>query len=56
MKRSRFTEEKISGMLKELEAGPETAEACCKHGILETTIYKYKEQFGSLEISRACCP
>jgi putative transposase len=33
MKRSRFTEEQIIGMLKEQEAGLPTAEVCRKHGV-----------------------
>ena len=42
MKRSRFTEEQLIGMLKEHEAGTKTAEICRKHGISEATFYNYK--------------
>jgi putative transposase len=35
MKRSRFTEEQIIGVLKEHELGAKTADLCRKHGISE---------------------
>lgn len=50
MKRSRFTEEQIIGMLKEYEAGTKTAEICRKHGISEATFYNYKAKYGSMEV------
>ena len=53
MKRSRFTEEQIIGMLKEHEAGMKTAEVCRKHGISEATFYSYKAKYGGLEVSDA---
>jgi len=37
MKRSRFTEEQIIGMLKEQEAGAKTADVCLKHGISDAS-------------------
>jgi len=53
MKRSRFTEEQIIGMLKEQEAGMKTADVCRKHGISEGTFYKYKAKFGGMDVSDA---
>ena len=53
MKRSRFSEEQIIGMLKEQEAGMKTADVCRKHGISEGTFYKYKAKFGGMEVSDA---
>ena len=53
MKRSRFTEEQIVGVLKEHEAGMKTAELCRKHGISEATFYAWKAKYGGLEVCEA---
>ncbi len=53
MKRSRFAEEQIVGILKEQETGQRTADVCRKHGISEGTFYKWKAKYGGLEVSDA---
>jgi putative transposase len=53
MKRSRFTEEQIIGMLKEQEAGMSAADVCRKHGVSSATFYKFKARYGGLEVSDA---
>ena len=53
MKRSRFSEEQIIGILKEHEAGIPVAELCRKHGVSDASIYKWKSRFGGMEVSEA---
>jgi putative transposase len=53
MKRTRFTEEQIIGILKEAEAGAKTAELARRHGVSEATIYNWKAKYGGLEVSEA---
>lgn len=53
MKRSRFTEEQIIGILREQEAGVPVAELCRKHGLSSPTFYKWKAKYGGLDVSEA---
>jgi putative transposase len=53
MKRGRFSDEQIVGILKEQEAGAVTADVCRRHGISEAAFYKWKAKFGGLEVSEA---
>jgi putative transposase len=53
MKRKRFTEEQIIGVLKEHEVGARTADLCRKHGISEATFYNWKNKFGGMDVSEA---
>ena len=53
MKRSRFSDEQIIGMVKEQEAGIPTAEVCRKHGVSTASFYKYKAKFGGMDVSDA---
>jgi putative transposase len=53
MKRSRFKEEQIIGILREQEAGAATGDVCRKHGVSSGTFYKWKAKFGGLDVSDA---
>ncbi len=53
MKRKRFTEEQIIGVLKEHELGAKTSDLCRKHGISEASFYSWKAKYGGLEVSEA---
>jgi predicted site-specific integrase-resolvase len=53
MKRSRFTEEQIIGILKEHQAGLGAKELCRKHGVSNATSYKWRAKFGRIEVSEA---
>jgi putative transposase len=53
MKRKRFSEEQIIGILNEAAAGAAAVEVCCRHGIGETTFYRWKAKFGGLAVSDA---
>jgi len=53
MKRSRFTEEQIIGILKEQEAGVPVADLCRKHGVSNASIYKWKAKYGGMDVSEA---
>ena len=52
MKKSRFSEEKIISVLKQLEAGAKAMELARKTGVSEATIYNWKARYGGMEVSQ----
>lgn len=53
MKKSKFSEEQIIAILKQVEGGLPVPEACRQHGISDQTIYRWRSKFGGLEASEA---
>ena len=53
MKRSRFSEEQIIGILKEHQAGMSAADLCRRHGISDATFYTWRSKYGGMEVSDA---
>ena len=53
MKRSRFSEAQIIGILKEHQAGLGAKELCRKHGVSDATFYKWRSKYGGMEVSDA---
>ncbi len=53
MKRSRFSEEQIIGILKEHQAGATAADLCRRHGVSDVTFYKWRSKYGGMEVSDA---
>ena len=53
MKRKRYSQEQIIGILKEGESGVATPELCRRHGISEGTYYRWKAKFGGMDVTDA---
>ena len=53
MRKIRFTEAQIIGMIKEQEAGLPTSELCRQHGLSPATFYKLKAKYGGMDLSDA---
>lgn len=53
MKRRRFSEEQVIGVLKEHQAGMSAADLCRKHGISDATFYTWRSKYGGMEVSDA---
>ena len=51
MRKSRFTEAQIIGMIKEQEAGMPTAEVSLRHGLSPALFYKFKSKYGGMNVS-----
>jgi putative transposase len=53
VRRSRFSEERIIGLLKEAEAGRRVSDLCREQGISEATFYRWKSKYSGMEVEDA---
>ncbi len=51
MKKSRYTETQIVGVLKEVESGRQVKDICRTYGISDATYYNWKSKYGGMEAS-----
>ena len=51
MKKSRFSEEQVLGILKEVDEGKSVSEVSRSHGITEQTFYRWRHKYGGLSVS-----
>ena len=52
MKKSKFTESQIIGILKQQEAGTRVSDLCREYGISPPTFYNWRSKYGGLEVSQ----
>ena len=50
MKKSRFSEARIIGILRQQGQGQTVARICREHGLREPPFYQWKRQYGGLEV------
>ena len=53
MKKTRFTEAQIMGVLRQMEGGVPAAELCREHGMSSATLYKWRAKYGGMDVSDA---
>ena len=53
MKRKRFSEEQIIGILREHQAGVKASDLCRRHAISEATLYNWRSRYGGMQVSEA---
>ena len=55
MKKSRFSEAQILGILRQQDQGQTVAQICREHSLIEPTFYSWKSKFGGMSVSELQC-
>lgn len=51
MRKSRFTEAQIMGILRQVEGGLALTDVCREHAISSATFYKWRSKYGGMDAS-----
>ena len=51
MRKSKFSESQIAGILQEAEAGMAVEEVARKHGVSVATFYQWRSKYGGMSVS-----
>ena len=52
MKKTKFTESQIIGILKDQQSGKKVSDICREHGISQATFYGWKSKFSGMEVNQ----
>lgn len=52
MKKTKFTESRIIGIIRQQESGQSVNDICREHGISQATFYNWKSKYSGLEVNQ----